>query len=291
MNGSRGSGWWTFFLLIAVAGIGYLAYHLYGRNRSLDGDLGRTRTEALSCSESLQGARTRSSDMEKQLLDCTMGRGGDKVKQEELEKLSQDLANNMNATKAELEDLRKEHADAAKRLALFKTLGEKLQKMIDAGKLSVGVRRGQMIVKLPAEVLFASGSAQLSPEGQAPLRELAAVLKQFPDRRFMVAGHTDNVPIVSSSFKSNWELSTARAVTVTEFLASAGMNPAKLVAAGYSEYDPVRPNTTDAGRGENRRIEIVLLPNVTELTGLAKAASAIGVKTEQAKPAESAGQH
>jgi len=290
MNGSRGSGWWTFFLLIAVAGIGYLAYRLYGRNRSLDGDLGKTRTEAQSCGESLQGARTRSTDLERQLLDCTMGRGGDKVKQEELEKLSQDLASNMNATKAELEDLRKEHADAAKRLALFKTLGERLQKMIDAGKLSVGVRRGQMIVKLPAEVLFASGSAQLSPEGQGPLRELAGVLKQFPDRRFMVAGHTDNVPIVSANYKSNWELSTARAVTVTEFLASSGMNPAKLVAAGYSEYDPIRPNSTDAGRSDNRRIEIVLLPNITELTGLAKAAAAVGVKTE-AKPADSATQH
>src|SRR6266542_756079 len=288
MNGSRGSGWWTFFLIIAVGGMGYLAYRLYGRNRSLDGDLGRTRTEAQNCNETLQGARTRSSDLEKQFTDCTMGRGGDKVKQEELEKLSQDMQNNLNATKAELDELREEHADAAKRLALFKTLGERLRKMIDAGKLTVGVRRGQMIVKLPAEVLFASGSAQLSPDGQAPLRELASVLKQFPDRRFMIAGHTDNVPIGPSNYKSNWELSTARAVTFTEFLASSGMNPAKLVAAGYSEYDPVRANNTDAGRSENRRIEIVLLPSFTELTGLAEAAAAVSQKADQAKPAASA---
>jgi chemotaxis protein MotB len=154
--------------------------------------------------------------------------------------------------------------------------------MIDAGKLDVTVRRGRMIVKLPAEVLFASGSAQLSPEGQAPLREVAAALRTFADRRFMVAGHTDNVPIGPSNYKSNWELSTARAVTVTEFLASVGMNPARLVAAGYSEYDPIRPNGSEAGRSENRRIEIVLLPNVEEISGLAKAAASFN-KTEPAK--------
>jgi chemotaxis protein MotB len=136
-----------------------------------------------------------------------------------------------------------------------------------------------MVVKLPAEVLFASGSAQLSEAGHAPLKELAAVLKQFPDRRFMVAGHTDNVPIGPSNYKSNWELSTARAVTVTEFLASAGVNPSRLTAAGYSEYDPIKPNATDAGRSENRRIEIVLLPNVNEISLLAKTVASVNASS------------
>jgi chemotaxis protein MotB len=151
------------------------------------------------------------------------------------------MANNLNATQAELVELRQQHADADKRLVAFKSFAEKLRKMIEAGKLEVTIRQGRMIVKLPAEILFASGSAQLSEAGHAPLKELAAVLKQFPDRRFMVGGHTDNIPIGPSSFKSNWELSTARAVTVTEFLASSGVNPSRLTAAGYSEYDPIRP--------------------------------------------------
>src|SRR5258706_6307443 len=128
--------------------------------------------------------------------------------------------------------------------------------MIDAGMLEVATRAGRMSVKLPAEVLFASGSAQLSPEGQAPLREVAAVLRSFADRRFMIAGHTDNVPIGPSNYKSNWELSTARAVTVTEFLANVGMNPSRLVAAGYGEYDPIRPNGTEASRAGNPPIQI-----------------------------------
>ena len=67
-------------------------------------------------------------------------------------------------------------------------------------------------------------------------------------------------------------------MTVTEFLASVGMNPSRLVAAGYSEYDPIRPNGSEAGRSENRRIEIVLLPNVSEISGLAKAATELGYR-------------
>ena len=82
----------------------------------------------------------------------------------------------------------------------------------------------------------------------------------------MVAGHTDNRPLASSSpFKDNLELSIARAQRVAETLITDGMPAARLSAAGYSEFEPVRENTTDSGRHENRRIEIVLLPNLTEL--------------------------
>src|SRR5205814_2173153 len=115
------------------------------------------------------------------------------------------------------------------------------------GKLQVAVRRGRMIVKLPAGVLFPSGSAELSPEGKPALDEVAKVLRQFRDRQFIVAGHTDNVPIGPSSYKSNWELSTARAVTVTEYLIKKRMSARNLSAAGYAEFDPVISNRTPAG--------------------------------------------
>jgi len=269
--GRRRFSWFTFFVVIAAGGFGYLAYYEYTKSAQAVGDLGKTRGEAQACADGLTGAKAHGADVDKQLVDCTAGRDADRAKREETDKAGQEMASNLNATKAELDELRQQHADADKRLAAFKALGEKLRKMIDAGKLEVTTRRGRMIVKLPAEVLFASGSAQLSPDGQPPLKELAAVLKQFPDRRFMVAGHTDNVPIGPSNFKSNWELSTARAVTVTEFLAGMGVNPTRLAAAGYSEYDPIRANNSEAGRTENRRIEIVLLPNVEEISGLAKA--------------------
>jgi chemotaxis protein MotB len=248
----------------------YGAYREHVALQSAIADAGKLRSEANAREEQLASTRTRASDVEKELADCSAGRASDKVKQEETDKLAQDTASNLSATRAELDDLRREHADADKRLAAFKAVSDKLRKMIDLGKLEVIMRHGRMMVKLPAGVLFASGSAQLSPEGQSTIKEVAGALREFHDRHFMVAGHTDNVPIGPSNYKSNWELSTARAVTVTEFLASVGMNPSKLVAAGYGEFDPIRPNAAEAGRSENRRIEIALLPNVEELTPILK---------------------
>ena len=98
--------------------------------------------------------------------------------------------------------------------------------------------------------------------------EVAIVLRQFDDRSFMIEGHTDDRPLEDSKqsrFPNNWELSTARAVTVTRFLIEARMSPENLVAAGHAAYDPVSDNRTAQGRQENRRIEIVLLPKLGKL--------------------------
>jgi chemotaxis protein MotB len=187
----------------------------------------------------------------------------------ELESLAADASASLVASRSELDELRANRAENEKRLAAFKTLTEKFRKMNDSGKLQVVMRHGRMVVKLPAGILFASGSAEVSKEGQTALAEVASILKQFPDRRFMVAGHTDNVAIgPPSPFKNNLELSTARALTVIAQLVSAGMRSSHLVAGGYAEFEPVRENSNEAGRQENRRIEIVLLPNISELPPL-----------------------
>lgn len=176
------------------------------------------------------------------------------------------MLDQLDASRAELTELRQQREEAERRLAALKSLTEKFRKMIDSGKLQVTLRHGRMVVKLSAGILFESGKAELSKEGKDALREVAQVLRQVPDRRLMVAGHTDNFPLVPTSpFKTNLELSTERALTVAQQLIASGIPPARLVAAGYAEHEPVRENTTEAGRHENRRIEIVLLPNVTEL--------------------------
>ena len=118
-----------------------------------------------------------------------------------------------DTTKDELVELRKQRAEAEKRLAAFKALTAKFQAMIDSGKIKVVFRGGRMLVSLPAGILFASGKADLSKEGQTALAEVAGILKEFPDRNFMVAGHTDAAPLRASKFKDNWELSSARALT------------------------------------------------------------------------------
>jgi chemotaxis protein MotB len=174
----------------------------------------------------------------------------------------EELGETLKASAGELEELRRQRAEAEKRLAAFKALTARFQKMIDTGALRVRLRGGRMIVEMPAGVLFPSGKADLSPRGASTLQSVAGVLKELRDRRFIVAGHTDNVPLRNSEHTDNWALSTARALTVTRFLISVGMTPRTLAAAGYSEYDPVASNKSGRGRQQNRRIEIILSPNL-----------------------------
>ena len=109
------------------------------------------------------------------------------------------------------------------------------------------------------QVFFDLGRADLRPEGRELLLRLAPILARVPGT-ILVEGHTDNLPIHSGRFPSNWELSTARATTVVRFLAEhAGLDPRRLAAAGYGEWRPRFPNTSEANRARNRRVEIVVL--------------------------------
>jgi chemotaxis protein MotB len=144
----------------------------------------------------------------------------------------------------------------------------KFKSLIKAGKLNVKIRRGKLVLELPSAVLFESGKADLSKDGAATLKEVAKVLSKIRRREFQVAGHTDTVPIKSANYESNWELSTARALTVVKFLQDNRVKPDLLSAAGYSQYQPAATNTTEKGKAQNRRIEIVLMPNLDELPDL-----------------------
>jgi chemotaxis protein MotB len=145
---------------------------------------------------------------------------------------------------------------------------ERFRAMMESGRLRVRVVRGRMVVELPDNVLFDSGAAELKPEGQATLIEVVQILRNIEGRHFQVAGHTDNVPIRSRRFPSNWELSSARAVTVTRFMIEQGMPADRIAAVGYADTQPVDSNDTEQGRARNRRIEIALMPNLDELPDL-----------------------
>lgn len=178
------------------------------------------------------------------------------------------LSASLDDTKARLEELRKQKAVADAMAATFKGLVERLKKMIDAGQLKVVLREGRMLIALPNDVLFDSGRTSLKPDAQAALTAVAGALGSIGDRHFLVAGHTDDVPIHTAQFPSNWELSTARAVEVTKYLVSKGMKPQALSAAGHGEFDPVAPNDSNENRALNRRIEIVVQPNLSELPSI-----------------------
>lgn len=185
--------------------------------------------------------------------------------EEELEQ----LAANMKATKAELEELRRQRDAAEERMRAYTELREKLASLVDTGKLQVEFRNGQMVLQLPSAVLFASGRAELRRSGKESLQEILDILLDFKERRFMVAGHTDDVPIRGGRFDDNWDLSTRRATSVVNYMVNAGFDPDSLVAAGFGEHAPIASNDSESGRRQNRRIEIILLPDLSELPTLA----------------------
>jgi len=201
------------------------------------------------------------------------------------------LSNNLSASKDELAQLQLQHAEAEKRVAAIADIQKQFAKMIDTGQLKVTARRGSLVLSLPSEVLFPSGSAELSESGKMAILEVGFTLKRLSDRRFLVVGHTDDQPLKSTTYKDNWDLSTARGLTVTRVLVQAGMSPKNLVAAGAGENDPVSKD-----RAKNRRIEIALLPAINELPPLpaslgddtAKAESAPAEKPPAAAPAPAA---
>jgi chemotaxis protein MotB len=187
-----------------------------------------------------------------------------KSKEAELGKVTSEKA----ASEAELAELRRQKDAAEKRIAAYKALQDKFRALVDTGKLQVVFRNGQMTLKLPSGILFPSGSADLSKGGQQALTEVTGVLMQFKDRRFLVAGHTDNQPIRTKLFPNNWFLSTARANSVVQHMIKEGFPAKNLAAAGYAEFDPVAGNDAEPGREQNRRIEIILVPNLEELPSL-----------------------
>jgi chemotaxis protein MotB len=175
------------------------------------------------------------------------------------------LSKALDDTRARLEELRRAQAATEARAQLFQQFVQKFKKMIDAGQLKIATRNGRLVIVLPNDVLFDSGQTQIKPAGKDALAQIGRVLKTVTGRSFQVAGDTDNVPIQTVRFPSNWELSTARAVEVVKLLVAQGVDPKALSAAGYGEFDPVASNDAPDGRAKNRRIEITLQPDLDEL--------------------------
>jgi chemotaxis protein MotB len=169
-----------------------------------------------------------------------------------------------------LAELQRRKVAADKRVAEFRRLLARFQKLIDAGKLKIHIIEGRMVLVLPTDILFPSGSAKLSKGGKTAIREVAGVLASMPDRKFQVEGHTDNVPIRTRRFRSNWELASSRALGVVKEMMASGMSGQLLSAASYGDYQPIATNDTAQGRKANRRIDIVLVPDLSALPGFAE---------------------
>jgi len=190
---------------------------------------------------------------------------------------------NVDSLSANLEAQQKALAEYERRMShlgeirtRFLELRSKLQKLTALG-LKVDVRNNRMVIQLPGDVLFDSGSDKLKETGKQILLDVARVVRsddELRKRQFQVAGHTDNRPLKGGRFGDNWGLSAMRARSVLLLLTSpeseegGGLPPENWSAAGYGELDPIAANTTEEGRDQNRRVELVIQPDVAEMLNL-----------------------
>jgi chemotaxis protein MotB len=163
--------------------------------------------------------------------------------------------------------LRTREAQAAQRIAEFQELTNKFSALVDAGRLKVSVVNGRMVVQMQTDVLFDSGSARLSSEGRAAIEEVSGLLASLEERRYQIEGHSDDVPIHTTAYPSNWELAAARAISVVSLMVEKGMDPDRVSGVSYGETTPIAGNDTEEGKAQNRRIEIVVVPDLSQLPG------------------------
>lgn len=192
----------------------------------------------------------------------------------DLSNLNADLAEQ----KAALEKLRRDKEQLDDIRKRFELLKQKLEALTKLG-LSVTVRKNRMMIQLPGDVLFDSGRVDLKNDGKDILVKVADVIRNdaaLNARSFQVAGHTDDKPLGGGPYKDNWGLSVMRAREVLKYLITptaekaggGGLPPDHWSAAGYGETDPIAPNDTPDNMRKNRRVELVVLPNVEEMLDL-----------------------
>lgn len=270
-------------LLTAVVSLAAGACVTKGKYKGVKNQLAACETERDGLSTKLGAEQKRATDLESELVRLT-GRAEAAEKEKgrlevELTQVVKDRTR-LEASAAELTaalaDARKRKAEADTRVNEYRSLLAKFRSLIDAGKLKVKISDGRMVLALPTDVLFASGKATLSDEGRLSIMEVGGILATIRGRRFQVEGHTDNVPIRTRKYPSNWELAAARALVVSDAMRAAGMPGGSLSAASYGEFRPNGSNDTPEGREANRRIEIVLVPNLSSLPGFEELRTAVG---------------
>lgn len=217
------------------------------------------REEKERLAESIASVDTERQGLAEQLDDL-------RIQKQELERERGLLAGQKAALESSLREreieagLRPNDSDALK--GTYEGLVQDLEAEVSAGQIEIERLSAGLRVNLSEDILFPSGSAELSPAGRAVIAKVAEQIVKVPDR-VQVQGHTDSVPIagaLAARFPSNWELGGARGAAVVRSLAENGVAGDRLSAVSFAEFAPVAPNDTAEGRALNRRIEIRLLP-------------------------------
>jgi chemotaxis protein MotB len=264
---------------------------LKARSEQLDSELGNVRGQIKDLEQKLtsgnESAKDEIAKLQKQASDLEADAARIAKEREQLRQEQSQLTASLEqerqrlkaeeAEKARLEQERAAKEEEIKRLTKTQEeLSRSLQDEIAKGNITIQQVRDRLTINMVDRVLFDSGQAQIKPVGIKVLKQVGDVLNKISDKQIRIEGHTDNVPIstkLQDRFKTNWELSTARATTVVRYLIDhGGVDRQYLSAVGYADTRPIASNDSDEGRSSNRRIEIVLYPrDLSKIVGSAQA--------------------
>lgn len=180
----------------------------------------------------------------------------------------ENLQNELNQRSAQIEELQNLINAKEAQMQQLKTAISNALHNFEGKGLTVEHKNGKIYVSMENKLLFNSGSWAVGSEGKKAVEQLASVLSKNPDINVLIEGHTDNVPYNGTTITDNWDLSVKRATAIVRIIENKGVNPMQITAAGRSEHVPVGSNETTEGKAKNRRIEIILAPNLDEISKL-----------------------
>jgi len=188
---------------------------------------------------------------------------------ERLKEKERHLAGKANDLAEREREIKKLEDEIARQDSIANRLNSLLREALlgfDGDELTTEIKNGKIYVSMSDKLMFASGKSNVQSKGQEALKALAGVLTKNKEFQILVEGHTDNVPIKTAQYSDNWDLSVARATSMVRILQNEHkLHPDRLTASGRGEYDPKATNDTAAGRANNRRTEIILSPDLTEV--------------------------
>lgn len=242
----------------------------------LQGEYQTTKEDLIECTANGKSMEAMIKDLKQQNSELKSGMAALK---ESLDKsMNNNAQGNMNISKlvdeinASNKYIKELVAAKSKSDSLNLVLTTNLTRSLDASELKdvdVKVLKGVVYISLNDNMLYKSGSYEISPAAMDILSKIAKIIKDYKDYDVLVEGNTDNVPISRTNIRNNWDLSALRASSVVQALQDDfGINPSRLSAAGRGEYNPVASNDTPEGRSKNRRTQIIITPNLDQFMDL-----------------------
>lgn len=235
---------------------------VYSQNQGCQTELAASKSRVASLEERISSEQQNLANLQNALSECLAGskQGGVNIEK---------LVNEINASNKYIKHLTEiNRKNDSLNMVLTNNLTRSLSRE-EMRDVDVQVLKGVVYISLSDNMLYKSGSYEISPAANSTLSKVAKIIKDYRDYDVLIEGNTDNVPISKPNIRNNWDLSTLRASSVVQALQNEhGVNPKRLTAGGRGEYNPIASNASEEGRARNRRTQIIITPKLDEFMEL-----------------------